>query len=61
MPFEALAPIIVVAFGFAAYCVGDVVRSPATRYLPKWAWVLICLSSIPIGGIAYLVVGRSDR
>ncbi len=38
----------------------DLARSPV-RYLPKWAWVLICLASIPLGGIIYLTVGRRDR
>jgi phospholipase D-like protein len=31
------------------------------RYLPKWAWVLICLVSVPFGGIVYLIVGREPR
>ena len=28
------------------------------RYLPKWAWALVIVLSIPIGGVAYLLVGR---
>ena len=30
-----------------------------TRYLPKWAWTGICVSSIPLGGIIYLAIGRT--
>ena len=61
MNVAALAPIVVVGLAFAAYCVVDVVRSPATLYLPKWAWAALCLVSIPLGGIIYMLVGRSER
>ncbi|MHB1593295.1 MAG: PLDc N-terminal domain-containing protein [Streptosporangiaceae bacterium] len=44
--------------GFAGYCVADVVRATEVRYLPKWAWALICLVQIPLGGILYLTIGR---
>lgn len=28
------------------------------RILPRWLWVILCLIVSPIGGIAYLLVGR---
>jgi hypothetical protein len=31
------------------------------RYLPKWAWVLICIASVPLGGVIYLLIGRQPR
>jgi hypothetical protein len=31
------------------------------RYLPKWAWVLICLIQNPLGGIMYLSIGHIGR
>ncbi len=55
----ALIPIVVVAVGFEVFCLVDVVRADEVRYLPRWAWAVICLISIPLGGIAYLIVGRS--
>ena len=55
----ALLPIIVVAIGFVAYCLIDLARAEEVRYLPRWAWAIICIITIPIGGIAYLVFGRS--
>jgi Phospholipase_D-nuclease N-terminal len=55
----ALIPIIVMAVGFEVFCLVDVVRAEEVRYLPRWAWAVICLISIPLGGIAYLIVGRS--
>lgn len=56
-----LRPLLLVVplgLGFAGYCVADVVRASEVRYLRKWAWVLICLAQIPLGGILYLTIGR---
>lgn len=56
----ALLPLIILAVAFVAYCWVDIYRNDV-KYLPKWAWAIIALISIPIGGIVYLVVGREDR
>jgi hypothetical protein len=56
MPVAALVPILIVALGIVAYSYYDLARS-SVRYLPKWAWALICLS-VPIGTIVYFTVGR---
>jgi hypothetical protein len=50
-------PLLVVAVGFAALCLVDLVRAKEVRYLPKWAWAILCLGvglTIPFGGITYL-------
>jgi hypothetical protein len=60
IPFAALLPLVVLAVAFVAYCLFDLSRNEV-RYLPKWAWALICVFSIPIGGIVYLTVGRVRR
>ena len=60
VPLAAIVPVAVVAVGFVVYCLIDLARSPV-RYLPKWAWALICVASIPVGGIIYLIVGRDHR
>ena len=57
-------PIIIglaLAAGFDAFCLVNIARASQVRYLPKWAWVLICLAQTPGGGIAYLCVGRVGR
>jgi hypothetical protein len=56
--------VLVLAVGLAVawevFCLRDLARADRVRYLPKWAWAIICLFSIPWGGIVYLIVGR-DR
>jgi hypothetical protein len=59
IPPAALAPILVVALAFVIYCWVDIARG-RVRYLPKWAWAIICVISVPLGGIVYLLIGRGD-
>jgi hypothetical protein len=54
----ALVPVVVIGAGFVVFCLVDLARARQVRYLPKWAWALICLVSVPLGGIVYLIVGR---
>lgn len=56
----ALLPLAVLAVAFVVYCLADIARSDV-RYLPKWAWALVCLVSIPLGGLVYLLLGRQPR
>ena len=56
----ALIPLIAVCAAFVVFCEVDLSRAGQVRYLPKWAWAIICVLSVPLGGIIYLVVGR-DR
>jgi hypothetical protein len=60
IPWAALAPVAVLAVAFAGYCLFDLSRSEV-RHLPKWAWAVLCLVSMPLGGIVYLLVGRVHR
>jgi len=60
VPVAALIPVVVLALAFVSYCWFDLSRT-RVRYLPKWAWALICLFSIPVGGIVYLLIGREQR
>jgi len=58
---RALAPLLVVALALVAYALIDLIRAPAVRYLPKWAWALVCVLSVPLGPLAYLTLGRAPR
>ncbi|WP_328601825.1 PLDc N-terminal domain-containing protein [Nocardia terrae] len=57
IPVAALVPLAVVGLAFVGFCWYDLSRS-RVKYLPKWLWAIVCLVSIPLGGIIYLVVGR---
>jgi uncharacterized membrane protein YczE len=56
----AWAPVLVLVLAFIGFCLVDLVRNPV-RFLPKWVWALICVVSMPFGGIIYLLVGRRPR
>lgn len=58
MPLELLIPVIVVAVTFVVYCWYDLAKARSTRYLPKGVWAIICVITIPLGGLAYLLFGR---
>jgi hypothetical protein len=60
VPWAAIAPLAVLAVAFVGYCLFDLSRGDV-RYLPKWAWALLCVVSIPLGGIVYLLIGRDHR
>jgi hypothetical protein len=60
VPWAALAPFVLLAVGFVVYCLVDLARHGKAKYLPRWVWGLICLGSIPLGGIIYILVGRSE-
>ena len=57
--WAAIAPILVLLLAFVVWCWVDISRNEV-RYLPKWLWAVICLISIPLGGIVYLLVGRGS-
>ena len=46
--------LVALGIGFDGYCLADIARASQVRYLPKWAWALICLAQTPAGGIAWL-------
>jgi Phospholipase_D-nuclease N-terminal len=52
---------LALAIGFDAFCLVDIARATQVRYLPKWAWALICLIQTPGGGIMYLSIGHIGR
>ncbi len=60
VPWAAIAPLLVLAAAFVAYCLFDLSRSEV-RHMPKWAWAIVCIVSVPLGGIVYLLAGREPR
>jgi hypothetical protein len=60
VPVAALAPLVILAIGFVAWVIRDILRSEV-RYLPRWGWIVVTLLSIPLGGIVYLLMGREPE
>jgi hypothetical protein len=60
IPWAAVAPLLVLLAGFLIYCLIDLARSEV-QHLPKWAWAIVCVISVPLGGIIYLTMGRKPR
>jgi hypothetical protein len=60
IPWAALVPVLVLLAAFVVYCLVDLARSDV-EHLPKWAWAVICVFSVPLGGIIYLTMGRKPR
>lgn len=59
IPWAALAPLILLAVGFVVWVLVDIIRADSVQHLPKWAWIILSVISVPLGGIVYLLVGRS--
>lgn len=59
IPWAGLIPVLVLLLAFVVFCFVDIARHDV-KYLPKWAWALICFMSIPLGGIVYFIVGRDS-
>jgi len=56
----ALIPLALLSLAWVGYCWYDIARSDV-KHLPKWAWALIVVLSVPVGGIAYLLIGREQN
>ena len=51
---------LLVLVAFDLYCIRDILRKEEyeVSYFPRMTWVLICIVSTPLGGLAYLLYGR---
>jgi hypothetical protein len=62
MSLEVVAafPILVLvgSIAFALYCLNDLAHTEVVLFLPREVWAIIVCLSTPLGGIAYLMLGR---
>ena len=49
-----------VVVAFTIQVVADLARARHTRLMSREAWLVVCVVSMPIGGILYLMYGK-DR
>ena len=59
MPIAALVPLALAAVAWVVFCWRDLSKSEV-QYLPKWGWALVIALSVPIGGVLYLTIGRTE-
>jgi hypothetical protein len=54
-----LIALIAVTAGFTAYCLVDLALAKDVRALSRGMWAIICLVSMPLGAIIYMVAGKA--
>ena len=53
-----LVPALLLAGLFVGYCLRDLVRADRVRWVPKWVWGIVCVITVPLGGMLYLLLAR---
>jgi hypothetical protein len=43
---------------FEIFCLNDILHADYVRGLTRQGWIVLCILTIPIGGILYLLYGR---
>ena len=54
----AVVVAIVGVLRFEMFCLDDILHAEYVRGLTRTAWIVLCVVTIPIGGILYLFYGR---
>ena len=58
MKLAALIPVIAVVLAITVYCLVDLFRAERVRWIPKWGWAVVCLISMPFGGLICLALAK---
>jgi hypothetical protein len=56
-----LIPIILIELALMVAAIVDLIKHPKTRFLPRWAWILVVLFFQIFGPIIYFIVGREQE
>jgi hypothetical protein len=56
-----LIPILLIQLALMAAAIIDLIKHPNSRYLPRWAWVLIVIFINIFGPIIYFFIGRKEE
>ncbi len=58
MSLKLLLPLILAVFFYISLCGYTLFKSQRTRHFSKWVWLIICVVSMPLGGLLYFVYGK---
>jgi hypothetical protein len=58
---QLLLVVAILAIGFDYLILRDIAENPHTDVFTPEVWGLICVLCTPIGGMLYLIYGRSHR
>ncbi|MGT2906713.1 PLDc N-terminal domain-containing protein [Streptococcus dentiloxodontae] len=61
MSLKLLIPLMLLVLFYVGFCWYDIFTSRGTRYLSKGIWALLCLLSMPLGGVMYFILGRLGK
>jgi len=56
-----IAPLAILQLGLMVFALADWARRPQTRYLNRWAWLVIIVVFSIIGPVAYFLLGREEE
>ncbi len=56
-----IAPLVILQLGLMAFALVDWARRPQTRYLNRWAWLVIIVIFSLLGPMAYFFLGREEE
>lgn len=59
MNFSAWLPLFIVFAVFTVWCLWHLARNDVS-FMPKWAWALLIVVAMPLGGIIYVLVSVFD-
>lgn len=59
MDIKLLLPVIIIILIYIYFCIYDIFKNKTTKYFHWSIWVIVCLISIPLGGIIYYFIGRN--
>jgi hypothetical protein len=57
----AVITVIAIVLSFEVCCLIDIARAKEVRHLDRETWALVCLVTLPLGGILYLALGRKRK
>lgn len=61
MDIRIIIPLVILGTIYLGSCFYSIIKAEQVKHLPKLAWAIICMVSIPFGGILYFILGRDTH